>query len=141
MVACDLIKESGLFLNKNAGKGHHMVDLDNERRRYERVAFSTSIVLTAGQARIEATGTSKDLSLKGVFVNTDIRLVPGTLCDLTIVLVGGGERVELSMRARVERGLAQGLGISFESMDIDTYGHLKKIILYNSNESKDGQDD
>lgn len=56
---------------------------NGERRRYERVAFSTTIVLTAGNERIEARGTSKDLSLKGVFVNTDIRLTPGTLCDLT----------------------------------------------------------
>jgi hypothetical protein len=107
---------------------------NSERRRHERVAFSTTIVLTAGNARIEASGTSKDLSLKGIFVNTDIRLESGTLCDLTIVLTGGGEKVELSMKARVERELAQGLGISFESMDIDTYGHLKKIMLYNTND-------
>ncbi|MDY0219658.1 MAG: PilZ domain-containing protein [Desulfobacterium sp.] len=107
---------------------------NGERRRHERVRFSTTIVLTAAHARIEAKGTSKDLSLNGVFVNTDIRLEPGTLCDLTIVLTGGGDDVELSMRAKVERELASGLGISFEAMDIDTYSHLKNIMLYNSNE-------
>ena len=107
---------------------------NGERRRHERVAFSTTIVLTVAHKRIEARGTSKDLSLGGVFVNTDKRLERGTLCDLTIVLAGGGESVELSMKARVERGLANGLGISFESMDIDTYSHLKNILIYNSND-------
>ena len=104
---------------------------NQNRRRYTRVEFSTRIVLTASSAKIEAMGSSKDLSLKGVFVDTDIKLAQGIECDLKIFLTGGVEEIELSIRARVARVVDTGLGISFESMDLDTYTHLKNIVLYN----------
>ena len=105
-----------------------------DRRKYARVEFSTRIVLIADNQRIEAQGSSKDISLKGVFVSTDKSLPPGTDCDVKIFLTGGGENVELSMKAKVVRDIDPGLGIYFESMDIDTYTHLKNIMLYNSEE-------
>jgi len=105
---------------------------NQNRRRYARVEFSTRIVLTASSAKIEVMGSSRDLSLKGVFVDTDIRLAPGTECDLKIFLTGGVEDIELFIRARVARMVDTGLGISFEAMDLDSYTHLKNIVLYNS---------
>lgn len=105
-----------------------------ERRRHPRVAFSTSIILTSIDAMIEAKGSSRDISLSGVFVKTDTRLEPGTQCEMKIFLTGGVDRIELSMKARVSRVLSNGLGISFDSMDLETYGHLKKIMLYNSDD-------
>jgi hypothetical protein len=105
-----------------------------ERRKHPRVTFSTSIILTSIDARIEAKGSSRDISLSGVFVKTDTRLEPGTQCDVKIFLTGGGERIELSMKARVTRVLSTGLGVSFDSMDLETYAHLKKIMLYNSDD-------
>jgi len=105
---------------------------NQNRRKYTRVEFSTIIVLTARSAKIEAMGSSRDLSLKGVFVDTDIRLAPGTECDLKIFLTGGVEDIELFIRGRVARLVDTGLGISFEAMDLDSYTHLKNIVLYNS---------
>jgi hypothetical protein len=104
----------------------------DERRSHPRVAFSTSILLTAVDARIEAKGSSRDISLSGVFVETDNRLESGTGCHVMIFLKGAGEHIELSMKARVARVFSTGLGISFESMDLETYAHLKNIMLYNS---------
>ncbi len=102
-----------------------------DRRRHPRVAFATSILLTANDARIEARGSLRDISFSGVFINTDSRLEPGTVCDVKIFLTGGVESIELAMKARVARVLSTGLGISFESMDLETYAHLKNIMLYN----------
>ncbi|ACN16796.1 hypothetical protein HRM2_37380 [Desulforapulum autotrophicum HRM2] len=92
------------------------------------------IILTAIDAKIEARGSSRDISLSGVFVKTDTLLEPGTQCGVKIFLTGGSERIELSMKARVARVLSSGLGISFESMELETYAHLKNIMLYNSDD-------
>ena len=105
---------------------------NQERRRHIRVDFSTRIVLMAGDTEIEARGSSKDLSLKGVFVNTDKKVEAGSECNVKIFLSGGIGEIELAMKARVARVIDTGLGLSFESMDVDSYTHLKNIVLYNS---------
>ncbi len=110
-----------------------METTDNqERRRYTRVEFSTRIVLMTSDTKIEAKGSSKDLSLKGVFVNTDKKIEIGSGCNVKIFLSGGVGDIELAMEARVARVVETGLGLSFEAMDVDSYTHLKNIVLYNS---------
>ena len=105
---------------------------NQDRRRHIRVDFSTRIVLMTGDTEIEAKGSSKDLSLKGVFVNTDKKIEIGSGCNVKIFLTGGVGEIELAMEARVARVVDTGLGLSFEAMDVDSYTHLKNIVLYNS---------
>ncbi|MBI9087751.1 MAG: PilZ domain-containing protein [Desulfobacterium sp.] len=105
---------------------------NQDRRRNTRVEFSTRIVLMTSDAEIEAIGSSTDLSLTGVFVNTDKRLEAGSECNVKIFLSGGIGDIELAMKARVARVVDGGIGLSFEAMDLDTYTHLKNIVLYNS---------
>lgn len=103
-----------------------------EKRKHVRVEFSTRIVLIASDTEIEASGSSKDLSLKGVFVNTDKKLDVGDECNVKIFLSGGIGDIELAMTAKVARVVDAGLGLCFEAMDVDSYTHLKNIVLYNS---------
>jgi hypothetical protein len=104
----------------------------DERRRYTRVDFSTRILLNAGGIEIQADGSTRDLSLKGVYITTRERIPLGAECRVTILLSGGLETISLSMKARVARVEETGLGLSFESMDLDSYTHLKNILMYNS---------
>ncbi len=104
----------------------------DDRRGHTRVDFQTRILLNADGIEIDTEGSSKDLSLKGVFVNSDYSISPGTQCSVKILLSGGIETIELNMKATVARDEAQGLGISFDSMDLDSYTHLKNIVRYNS---------
>ena len=105
---------------------------DDERRKYSRVGFATEIIIdlkTRDQERLE--GNSKDLSQKGLFVTTDQRFAMGTLCSVIIYLTGGIEKIELSIEGTVVRQTDTGIGIVFNSMDVDTYSHLKNIVHYN----------
>ena len=104
---------------------------DDERRKYNRVDFKTRLLLTVADARIEAEGSSRDLSQKGVFIYTLEKFSPGTLCSVRIFLSGGGNTVELSMDGKVARVEENGLGISFVTMDLDSYTHLRNIVRYN----------
>ncbi len=103
------------------------------RRKHDRVLFSTRILLSfKNSENIDVTGNSKDLSLNGIFVDTDQTLEPDTPCVIVIVLSGGIEDVKLHINARVARVEAHGMGIIFDTMDLDSYTHLKNIVRYNS---------
>jgi len=109
---------------------------NNEKRRHPRVGFSTAIeiLLQADGKEVKLSGNSMDLSLKGMFVRAEEKFVPGTKCSVNVYLTGGIEKIELQIKGTVVRMSDFGMGIVFDSMDVDTYSHLKNIVYYNSNE-------
>ena len=111
---------------------------NDDRRKYYRVGFATEIEIdlkTKDQVKLE--GNSKDLSLKGIFVSTARRFVRGTLCSVKIYLTGGIEKIELLIEGTIVRQTDTGIGILFNSMDVDTYSHLKNIVHYNRVDDSD----
>ncbi len=115
------------------------VSNNDERRRCSRVAFATDIKihLKAGSKKVEVGGNSRDLSLKGIFVNTDDSFELQTKCEVRICLTGTVDKIELQIKGRVIRVSKNGMGIVFDSMDVDSYSHLKKIVQYNSVDNSD----
>ncbi len=112
----------------------------DEKRKYPRVGFKTQIRLSIeGDGKeIHLEGDSKDLSLKGVFVRTTKdTLEVGTQCDICVYLTGGIDEIKLPMKGCVVRSNDAGMGIVFDSMDVDTYSHLKNIVYYNSVDNSD----
>lgn len=110
--------------------------VSDEKRRHPRVGFSTRILvsLCADGKGVELEGSSRDLSMRGVFVNTDRQFAKGTPCSVKIFLSGGLEDVELGIQGTIVRTTGKGFGVGFDSMDVDTYSHLKNIVTYNSND-------
>lgn len=105
---------------------------DENRRKHSRVGFATQIKIdlkTKDPVTLE--GNSKDLSLKGIFVSTPRRFARGTSCFVKIYLTGGIEKIELLVEGTIVRQTDTGIGIVFNSMDVDTYSHLKNIVHYN----------
>lgn len=110
---------------------------ESEKRRHSRVDFKTDIrlILNAGGKTIEVDASSRDLSLKGVFITSDEPLDIGTRCEIDIILTGTVEEIVLSIQGTVVRKTKTGMGISFNSMELETYAHLKNIIRYNTSDS------
>ena len=108
----------------------------DNRRKFDRVDFSTpiKIILNIDGKDINLSGSSKDLSLKGIYIDTTRRFEPGTPCLISIHLSGSTENIELKIQASITRQTDKGMGIAFDSMDVDTYAHLKNIVKYNSME-------
>ena len=106
----------------------------DDRRKHVRVGFTTDIqiVIESGGNEVILAGSSKDLSLKGLFVTTQQKFLAGTACAVEVYLSGGVEKITLKINATIVRETENGLGIVFDSMDVDTYSHLKKIVYYNS---------
>ncbi len=106
---------------------------NDERRKHTRVGFTTEIqiVLQDHKNQVKLQGNSRDLSLKGIFVRTDKLFSRGTICAVKIYLTGGIEKIELLVQGTIIRETEAGIGIVFNSMDVETYSHLKNIIRYN----------
>ncbi len=112
---------------------------DKEKRRGTRVDFSTQIILLVdgsdSESQIE--GSSKDLSLKGIFINTTEEIPVGSKCNVKVFLTGMIEAIALQMQGEVVRKTPSGIAIDFNLMDIDSYTHLKNIVQYNASEIDD----
>ena len=102
-----------------------------ERRNKMRVSLRTEVVLKFGDREIAAKSHSKDISLNGIFVYTDQKLPVGSFCNLGIMLSGSSSELSLKMIGKIAREGEDGLGIAFESVDVDSYFHLKNIVKYN----------
>ena len=103
-----------------------------ERRGRLRVGFDTRIILAAGDAEIQTEGHSRDLSISGIYVKTHEKIAVNTPCTVKVLLSGTAEPLALKMDGRIVRTDGSGVGIAFESMDLDSYAHLKNIVRYNS---------
>jgi hypothetical protein len=108
-----------------------------ERRNGIRVEFETEVTVTVEGVESHYKGSSKDLSMRGVFIQTAQAPRQNTPCQVSIKLQGLEEDMVLKMEGRVVRVCADGYAIFFDSVDLDTYTHLKNIVRYNSPESDD----
>jgi len=107
---------------------------NDEKRKHSRVGFTTKIKikLSADGKEVDLKGSSRDLSLKGMFISSENHFSSGTKCSIKVYLTGGIDKIELQMKGTVIRNSDNGMGIVFDSMDVDTYSHLKNIVHYNS---------
>ena len=111
----------------------------DEKRKSNRVGFATDIQIefNSDGKPVCLAGNSKDLSLKGIFVQTETIFPARTPCQVKIYLTGGIDKIELSINATVVRNTDNGMGVEYDSMDVDTYSHLKNIVYYNSTDDTD----
>jgi len=110
--------------------------MNEEKRKKPRVNFQTQIILKVDGKVIETEANSKDISIKGVFIDTEKKVSPGSRCDIEILLTGTSSRLALAMKGVIARQDPYGLGIEFDSMDIDSFFHLKNIVSYNTSDPK-----
>lgn len=111
--------------------------MGEEKRKKTRVHFETHVVIKTRDSEIRAEADSEDISIKGVFVKTQDKIPEGTPCDLEILLTGSSTRLALTIKGTITRQEKNGLAIGFESMDLDSFMHLKNVILYNATDPEE----
>lgn len=108
---------------------------ESERRSGIRVEFETDVTVSVEGMETRHKGSSKDLGMRGVFVRTAKHPEVNTVCLVTIRLQGLDDEVILKMDGHVVRTTDEGYAIYFDSVDLDTYTHLKNIVRYNTPDS------
>jgi hypothetical protein len=104
---------------------------DRERREFLRVPFRVEVTLQGDHATVVSADV-RDVSLNGLYAAAAGRLPPGSLCEVLLVLGGPGSEVRLSLRGRVARVDRAGMGVEFLDMGLDTYFHLRNLVMFNT---------
>ena len=105
----------------------------NLKNRRERADYSTSVVVKTKDKVIEGP-VSHNISLNGIYIETSDHLPMDSHCQIEITLGASSDGLKLQMDAKVVRNDDKGIGLTFEIMDIETFRHLKNIVLYNSDD-------
>ena len=109
-------------------------DRNQNNREFTRVPIKVEATLRFEGLTINAVHT-QDLSMKGLFVLTDEALPEGSECQILLSLSGQSDPLVLNMKGVVQRIADAGVGVKFTEIDVDSFFHLKNLVLLNSNTS------
>jgi hypothetical protein len=103
-----------------------------DRRQFSRVQISIEADLFDGSLSVMACRT-RDLSLQGVYVVTDLQFALGTNCDVVLLLRGMQVPLEVKIRAHVVRRQEDGVALQFDHLEgPDCWRHLSNLVRHNS---------
>ena len=98
-------------------------------RKFSRVKFNVNATVTIAERQFS--GKVLNLSMKGMFLATEERPALGESVEITIQLSGAAPDLAITCAGHVYRSDEEGVGFTFEKIDLDSYTHLKNIISYN----------
>ena len=101
-----------------------------ERRENPRKRITRPAVLTHARLGPQA-GWITDVSLDGAFVRSEIQDIPAfTAVEVTVTTSSGEERkvTEYRLPATVARTSEDGVGIRFDSLDMESYSALLDLL-------------
>lgn len=103
-------------------------------RQFSRVPFRMAAIIRSEERQFQ--GNVENLSMRGMFLVTDERLPVGDTVEIAMVLSGTSPEVSIEFSGKVCRVSDDGLGFTFEKIDLDSYTHLKNIIAYNIDDAE-----
>ena len=72
------------------------------------------------------------LSLRGCYASTFGALPVGSCQSLTLFTEDDTEALHITVESRVVRSSDDGMGIEFVEMPLESYDHLRRLVLLNS---------
>jgi len=106
----------------------------NNRREFTRVRVKILSELRSGGS-VDISGTLANVSLNGMFLNTDAHLPVEAECNISLLLEGGEGTTTIQTEGKVIRNDPLGMAIQFTKiLGPDSLNHLQNLVLYNSGE-------
>ncbi len=104
----------------------------SNRREFTRVRVKILSELRSGGS-VDISGTLANVSLNGIFLNTEAHLPVEATCDISLLLETGQETVTIQTEGKVIRNDPLGMAIQFTKiLDPESLNHLQNLVLYNS---------
>jgi hypothetical protein len=96
-------------------------------RAYPRANIILKTELESGATRI-ATGTTANVSMRGIFFRPDRWIPVGTDCRVTITIAGPPNPIHIQAQGRIVWSDGSGVGVEFVDIDTESFGHLKQLV-------------
>jgi len=106
----------------------------SERREFIRIPFTAEVEINA-EGRAIRSKKGINISMGGLHLSAvDAKLTPGALCRVVIILNTVDHGPTLEAGGKVIRSEPGSLTIEFTELDLDSYHHLRRLILLNAAE-------
>lgn len=102
-----------------------------DQRNRTRIQFETSVSLKIQERTIVADAASRDISLDGIFIRTAETVPLNSTCEVGITITGASSTLMLRIKGRTIRQDSAGIAVRFTEFELDSYVHLKNIVLFN----------
>lgn len=101
----------------------------SERRRAQRILFISSAILRYNHNQaMEARVDTRDISLHGLFLQTDAVLPIDTPCEIEIQLSGTTSKMDFTVQGVVCRHDPAGMGVDFTHLAPDSSIHILNLV-------------
>ena len=101
-------------------------------REFTRVRVNILSELRSGGS-VDISGTLANVSLNGMFLNTEAHLPEEAACHIALLLEAGEETVTIQTEGKVIRNDPLGMAIQFTKiLGPESLTHLQNLVLYNS---------
>jgi hypothetical protein len=106
----------------------------SEKREFIRVPFNT-IVEVRVQDRVIRSHEGINISMGGVRLSVPDAIPPaGAPCTVTINLGGSENPIHIDVKGTIVRSRGRSLAVKFIDLDIDSYQHLRQLIVNNADD-------
>lgn len=106
-----------------------------EKRINTRITFEVGAIVKYNRKTLKC--NVANLSLNGVLLKTEEEIPKDANVKVAIFMEGGSSKLKINLEGVVVRSGKPGTAVSFKSIDLDSFIHLKNIVAYNEgNEEK-----
>jgi hypothetical protein len=109
-----------------------MAEGSRDRRGFIRIPFKTEVKIEADSTvfwsdeEINVSMSGVRLSFKGPIPK------PGSACRVSILLKAFENRISIDAGGKIVRSEPGSLAVEFSELDLDSYNHLRQLILNNT---------
>ena len=105
-----------------------------EKREFIRIPFNTTVEVRV-QDRVIRSHEGINISMGGVGLSTRDAIPPAdALCRVTINLGEPDDPIHINVKGTIVRSQGESLAVKFIDLDIDSYQHLRQLIVNNADD-------
>ena len=105
-----------------------------EKRSNTRILFNVSAIVKYKEREIKCSVVN--LSLNGILVKTDEEIHVGEDISINIIMEGSTSQLAINLEGVVKRSDNSEMAAEFKSIDLDSFIHLKNIVVYNEGDEE-----
>lgn len=111
------------------------MDSREEKRIFSRSNVNNRVEIITDDGVLS--GQLGDVGMSGLSIRTDATLPAGAEYPVAILLeMADSAELRLNMQGRIARVDGEGMAVEFTEIEADSFDHLRKLVLYNTEETE-----